>query len=155
MSRDTEPCPMPAAPQPHEIEWLYRGLLRRLNERAPLAGYDSVSSLPQFESPDLAIILQRRPDLLYAAVADSSAVGPVVTHYLATEPDFMRRMGLIGNALVGIVSDHVRPLLLMDLQEEREAHLRRLNPVPRYEDYARARRADWRGDVHAPAGSQE
>lgn len=97
----------------------YMALLQRLLSRAPRLGYDSVSSLPHLDHGDLQIVLRHRPELFHEALSDGPGIGRLVTKFL-TEP-----MGsqFVGQAVITAIWSHVRPLLLVDLQEERERQL--------------------------------
>lgn len=97
----------------------YAALLQRLIETAPLLGYDSIASLPALTEHDLRIILRQRPELFWEAVADSTSVGPVVTHFLGA-PDRNDRHALIAITMINILWGYAQPLLLIDLQEEME-----------------------------------
>lgn len=97
----------------------YTALLQRLLDNAPHGTYDSVTSLYSLTEGDLQIILQQRPELFHEAIADSMTIGRVITHFLG-HADRHERRELLGMVLINSIWDYVRPLLLVDLQEEME-----------------------------------
>lgn len=107
------PCP----PSPRQARIDYAALLQRLIDTAPPGGYDGVHTLLHLTERDLQTVLHQRPELFHEAVADSMTVGRVITHFLG-HADRHERRELLGMVLINSIWDYVRPLLLIDLQEE-------------------------------------
>lgn len=102
----------------------YWDLLNRIIAQAPLVGYDSVQSLPEFTDADLRIVLDQRPELFHEAIADSRTIGRVTTHFLGVQQPQTDRDGLIGAAVKNALWSYIKPLLLADVQEEIERQQR-------------------------------
>jgi hypothetical protein len=102
--------------EPLQLVLTYSGLIEILAdvEARPQAAAD----LPSLEHDQLATVLHHFPQAFVDALAEYDTTQPVVLHFLTDRTaSRLERGQLVGYAIIGALSDFVRPLLLKDVQE--------------------------------------